>query len=52
MAAKLDEPNNKRYLHKNQIYFPKENHSISSLLQYGHSEHTLFFIPVLKTDES
>ena len=24
MAAMLEEPNNKRYLHKNKIYFPKE----------------------------
>ena len=42
-AAMLEEPNNKPYLHKNKIYFPKENHSIVSLLQHGRREHTLFF---------
>ena len=41
MAAMSDEFNNKRCLHKNKIYFPKENHSIVSLLQYGRREHTL-----------
>ena len=42
MAAMLEEPNNKRYLHKNKIYFPKENHSIVSLLQNGCRENTLY----------
>ena len=37
----LEEQNNKAYLHKNKIYFPKENHSIVSLLQYGRRESTL-----------
>ena len=40
-AAMLEEPNNKPYLHKNKIYFPKENHSIVALLQYGRRERTL-----------
>ena len=40
-ATTLKEPNNKRYLQKNKIYFPKENHSIVSLLQYGRCECTL-----------
>ena len=39
--AMLENSNNKRYLHKNKIYFPKENHSIVSLLQYGRREHTI-----------
>ena len=38
-SAMLEEPNNKIYLHENKIYFPKENHSIVSLLQYGRCEH-------------
>ena len=41
-AAMLEEPNNKRWLHKNKTYFPKQNHSIVSLLQYGPREHTLY----------
>ena len=41
-AAMLEEPNNKPYLHENKIYFPKENHSIVSLLQHGRREHTLY----------
>ena len=39
------------YLHKNKIYFPKENHSIVWLLHYGCREHTLLknvFIPIRK----
>ena len=40
-AALLEERNNKIYLHKNKIYFSKENHFIVSLLQYGRREHTL-----------
>ena len=43
MAAVLEVPNNRRYLHKNNIYFPKENRSVVSvvsLLQYsGGVEH-------------
>ena len=38
MAAMLEEPNDKRYLRKNKIYFPKENHDIISLFQYGRRE--------------
>ena len=41
MATMLEEPNTKRYLHKNKIYFPEENHFIDSLVQYGGFEHTL-----------
>ena len=44
----LEEPN-KRYLHKNHIYFSKENHSIVSLLQYGRCEHTLLDILPLRS---
>ena len=44
-AAMLEEPNNKRYLHYNKIFFPKENHSIVWVLQYGHSE-ALYSRPV------
>ena len=40
-AAMLEEPNNKPYLQTNKIYFPKENHSIVALLQYGRRERTL-----------
>ena len=40
-AAMLEERNNKIHLHKNEIYFPKENHFIVSLLQNGRREHTL-----------
>ena len=47
-AAMLEEPNNKPYLHKNKIYFPKENHSIDLLLQHGLREHTLY--PIFKTE--
>ena len=43
MAAMLEAPNNERYLHKNKVYFPKENHSIVSLLQYGRCEHYLIY---------
>ena len=42
MAAMLKEPNNKIYLHKNKIYFLKENHSIVSLIQHGLHENTLY----------
>ena len=45
MTAMLEEPNDERYLHKNKIYFPKENHYIVSLLQYGRRERTLFTKP-------
>lgn len=41
IATMLEELNSKRYLHKNNIYFPKENCSIVLLLQYGRREHTL-----------
>ena len=40
MATMLEEPN-KKYLHKNHIYFPNENHSIVLLIQYGRHDHTL-----------
>ena len=42
MAVMLEEPNSKRYLHKKRIHFPKENHSIVSLVQYGRREHILW----------
>ena len=44
-AMEEEEPNNKRYFHYNKFFFPKENLSIVSLLQYGHSE-TLYSRPV------
>ena len=37
-----EEPINKRYLHYDKIYFPKEIHSIVSLLQYDRRERTVF----------
>ena len=42
MAAMLEEPHNKRYLHKIKIYFLKENLSIVSLIQNGFHENTLY----------
>ena len=42
MVDMLEEPNNKRYLHKNKIDFQKKNNSIVSLLQYGRCEDTLY----------
>ena len=42
MVDMLEEPNNKRYLHKNKIDFHKKNNSIVSLLQYGRCEDTLY----------
>lgn len=48
MVAILEEPNNKRYFHKNKIDFPKENHFIVSLHQYGRHEHSMFsLVPFL-----
>ena len=41
MAAMLEEPN-KKYLRKNRIDFPKENHFNVSLHQYGRHEHSIF----------
>ena len=41
-AAMLEEPNNKRYLQKNKICAPKENHCIVWLLQHGRRENTLY----------
>ena len=40
----LEDQNNRRYLHKNRIYFPKENHCIVSILQHGRRAHTLYQI--------
>lgn len=37
----LEESDNKRYLHKNDSFYPKEKHFIVSLLQYGRHEHTI-----------
>ena len=33
--------NNEKYLHENEIYFPKEHRFIVLLLQHGRCEHTL-----------
>ena len=35
--------NNEKYLHENEIYFPKEYRFIVLLLQHGRCEHTLYF---------
>ena len=34
--------NNKKYLHENEIHFPRENCFIVLLLQHGRCEHTLY----------
>ena len=36
--------NNKKYLHENEIYFPKEHCFIMLLLQHGRCEHALYII--------
>ena len=36
--------NNEKYLHENEIYFPKEHRFIVLLLQHGRCEHTLYLL--------
>ena len=40
-VATLEVKNNKKYLHKNKIYSPKENNFIGLYLQYGRCENLL-----------
>ena len=37
--------NNEKYLHENEMYFPKEHRFIVLLLQHGRCEHTLYHRP-------
>ena len=39
--------NNEKYLHENEIYFPKEHRFIVLLLQHGRCEHTLYLRSVM-----